>query len=67
MTTHRIRRGKVVEIPEKWRGHVPTKTTLRKRRQERELRKRNTLVRDTANIRRSKQVDKRKVRIEYEE
>lgn len=29
--THRMRRGKLVEIPEKWRGQVTHKQTKRKR------------------------------------
>lgn len=30
--THRIRRGKLVEIPPEWRGKVPHKQTIRKRK-----------------------------------
>lgn len=29
--THRIRRGKLVEIPEEWRGHIVHKQTRKKR------------------------------------
>lgn len=29
--TTRVRRGKVVEIPEEWRGHVTRQQTIRKR------------------------------------
>jgi hypothetical protein len=29
--THRMRRGKLVEIPEEWRGMIPHKQTMRKR------------------------------------
>ena len=29
--THRIRRGKLVEIPKEWRGKIPHKQTMRKR------------------------------------
>lgn len=29
--THRMRRGKLVEIPEEWRGKIPHKQTMRKR------------------------------------
>lgn len=32
MSTHRIRRGNLVEIPEKWRNCVPSNQTLRQRR-----------------------------------
>ena len=30
-TTTRVRRGKIVEIPEEWRGHVTHEQTIRKR------------------------------------
>jgi len=31
-TTHRIRRGKLVEIPEQWRGQVPSNQTMLQRK-----------------------------------
>lgn len=30
--THRLRRGKLVEIPEQWRGQVPSNQTLLQRK-----------------------------------
>lgn len=30
--THRVRRGKLVEIPEKWRGQVPSNQTMLQRK-----------------------------------
>lgn len=33
--THRVRRGVLVEIPAEWRGHVPHKQTMRKRKSKR--------------------------------
>lgn len=30
-TTHRMRRGKLVEIPEQWRGQVPSNQTMLQR------------------------------------
>lgn len=30
--THRIRRGKLVEIPEEWRGQVPSNQTMLQRK-----------------------------------
>lgn len=33
--THRVRRGKIVEIPEKWRGRTPSAQTIRKRKSKR--------------------------------
>lgn len=32
MATHRLRRGKLVEIPEKWRNRVPSNQTLLQRK-----------------------------------
>lgn len=31
-TTHRMRRGKLVEIPEQWRGQVPSNQTMLQRK-----------------------------------
>jgi hypothetical protein len=34
LPTHRIRRGKLVEIPEKWRGKLTYPQTIKKRHEE---------------------------------
>ena len=39
MSTHRIRRGKLVPIPPEWQGKTVGRQTLAKRRQNQELRK----------------------------
>lgn len=44
--THRMRRGRLVEIPEQWRGKVTDRQTIRKRPSKKTRKARNTTDRN---------------------